>query len=84
MEVKCPSCASKRILRRGRIVSQGLLGRFAVSVEIPASTGLPGRITSAMSASVCVDCGNMVLVATDLENLRRAYDAVGKPLGLET
>jgi hypothetical protein len=84
MDVKCTSCGSKRVLRGGHVVSRGFLGPSAVSVEIPGTAGLRGRMKSSMSAAVCVDCGTIAFGAVDLAELRRAYEAIGKPLGLDT
>ena len=81
MDVKCASCDSKRILRGGHVVSWELGGPAAVNVEIPGSKG---RVNSSISASICVDCGNITLGAVDLAEMRRVYEAVGKPLGLDT
>jgi ribosomal protein S27E len=84
MDVKCPSCGSKRILQGGHVVSRVFRGPSPVSVEIPRTAGLRGRMKSSLSAAVCVDCGNIAFRAVDLAELRRAYEAVGKPLGLDT
>ena len=84
MDVTCPSCGSKRILRGGQVVSRGFLRPSAVIVEIPGTAGLRGRMNSSVSAAVCVDCGNIAIGAVDLAELRRAYEAIGKPLGLDT
>ena len=84
MDVKCPSCGSNHVLRGGHVTSRGFFGPYAVSIEIPGTAGLRGRMKSSMSAAVCVDCGNITFGAVDLAELRRAYEAVGKPLGLDT
>ena len=82
MDMKCASCGSKRVLRGGQVVSRAFFGPAVASVEV--TPGPRGRMRSSISAAVCVDCGNIAFGVVDLTKLRRAYEEVAKPLGLET
>ncbi len=74
MTQQCAACGSNELLRRTRLVKHGVAaGEVSVDVPIPGFSGF-GGFRSGLRAVTCVACGHVQIHATDLADLRRAYE----------
>lgn len=75
MKTQCRACGSARVIARAQLTSRSLaLGRPSISVDLPGTSLIGVPPSSAVAASVCVDCGEITLRATDLQRLQSVYD----------
>ena len=70
----CRACGSTRVLRDQHLITQ---------TYTRAPVLVTGFSESGVGVRVCVDCGHIELMATDLERLRATY-AEHKPLDLNS
>jgi hypothetical protein len=76
MDQLCRECKSARLLRNTQVLAfGGFLGGHAVGIRGPMMS-YKGHLQTTMSASVCVDCGDVQLRADGLDKLRQAYVAL--------
>ena len=75
MTQQCAACGSNELLRRTRLFKRGGLapGEISLDVPIPGFSGT-GGFRSDVRAVTCVACGHVQIHATDLAELRRAYE----------
>jgi hypothetical protein len=77
MKTQCRACGSGRVIARAHLTSKSLaLGRPAIAVDLPGISFIGVPPSSAVAATVCVDCGEITLRATDLEQLQKVYERV--------
>jgi hypothetical protein len=69
MVSECSACGSKRLAR----VLAGAWFRLALYAPGGSPLGR-GRHASGLRAAACVDCGNVQLIADELDSLRRVYE----------
>jgi hypothetical protein len=77
MEQVCRVCKSARLLRSTQVLAfGGFLGSsYPVGIQGPM-TSYKGNVRATVSASVCVDCGDVQLQANRLDKLQRTYVAL--------
>jgi hypothetical protein len=76
MEQVCRECKSARLLRSTQVFAfGGFFGRYPILIEGPM-TSYKGPVRATVSASVCVDCGDVQLRANGLDKLQQAYVAL--------
>ena len=76
MDQVCRECKSARLLRNTQVLAfGGFFGRYPVLIQGPM-VGYKGPIRTTVSASVCVDCGDVQLRANGLDKLQQAYVAL--------
>ena len=76
MEQVCRECKSARLLRSTQVLAfGGFFGSHAVGIQGPM-TSYKGHVQATVSASVCVDCGDVQLRANGLDKLQQAYVAL--------
>jgi hypothetical protein len=75
MTQQCAACGSKELLRRTRLFKRGgwFPGEVSLDVPSPGFAG-SGNFRSGLRAATCVTCGHVQVHATDLVELRRAYE----------
>jgi hypothetical protein len=76
MEQVCRECKSGRLTRSTQVLAfGGFFGRYPVLIQGPM-TSIWGNVRTTVSASVCVDCGDVQLRANGLDKLQQAYVAL--------
>jgi hypothetical protein len=75
MTQQCAACGSKELLRRTRLFKRGgwWPGEVSLDIPLPGFAG-SGHFRSGLRAVTCVTCGHVQVHATDLAELRRAYE----------
>lgn len=77
MEQLCRECQSARLLKSTQVLAfGGFFGNsYPVGIRGPM-TSYKGFVQTTVSASVCVDCGDVQLRASGLDKLRQTYVAL--------
>ena len=76
MQHVCRECKSARLLRSTQVlVFGGFFGGHPVGIQ-GSMMSYKGPVRTTVSASVCVDCGDVQLQANGLDKLRQAYVAL--------
>jgi len=77
MEQVCRECKSARLLRNTQVLAFGSFfgGGYPVLIQGPM-TSYKGNVRATVTASVCVDCGDVQLRANGLDKLQQAYVAL--------
>ena len=71
MITQCSACGSKR-LARGQVAVEGW--RWRVALYQPGGFLGLGKHTTKLRATACADCGNVQLVAANLDAIAELYE----------